>query len=137
MYGLFSVGMVLLLGLLGGKVAHRFRVPRITGYMLTGLLMGPSVLKVISSDTLSEIHVLNEIALGLILFAIGGEFQLSRIRALGKRIIWIGMAESAGAFVLVFAADISHYRRPRPGYPAGRHEHGHGARRYTSGDPGV
>ncbi len=104
MYGLFSVGMVLLLGLLGGKVAHRFRVPRITGYMLTGLLMGPSVLKVISSDTLSEIHVLNEIALGLILFAIGGEFQLSRIRALGKRIIWIGMAESAGAFVLVFAA---------------------------------
>lgn len=104
LYGLFSVGMVLLLGLLGGKVAHRFRVPRITGYMLTGLLLGPSVLSVISSATLSEIHVLNEIALGLILFAIGGEFQLSRIRALGKRIIWIGLAESAGAFVLVFAA---------------------------------
>ena len=82
LYELFSVGMVLLLGLLGGKVAHRFRVPRITGYMLTGLLLGPSMLSFISSETLNNIHVLNEIALGLILSAIGGEFQLARIRSI-------------------------------------------------------
>lgn len=104
LYELFSVGMVILLGLLGGKLAHRFKIPRVTGYMLTGLIFGPSVLGFISSTTLGNIHVLNEIALGLILFAIGGEIELSHLRAMGKKVVIIGLAESFGAFILVFLA---------------------------------
>jgi len=104
LYGLFSVGMVILLGLLGGKLAHRFKIPRVTGYMLTGLLFGPSVLGFISGTTLSDIHVLNEIALGLILFAIGGEIEIAHLRSMGKKVIFIGLAESFGAFLLVFLA---------------------------------
>jgi Kef-type K+ transport system membrane component KefB len=104
LHELLSVGMVILLGILGGKLAHRLKVPRVTGYMLTGLLFGPSVLGLISDSTLHDIHLLNEIALGLILFAIGGEIEISHLRSMGRRIILIGLAESAGAFVLVFAA---------------------------------
>ena len=104
LHELLSVGMVILLGILGGKLAHRFHVPRVTGYMLTGLLFGPSMLGFISSGTLRDIHMLNEIALGLILFAIGGEIEIRHLRAMGRRVILIGLAESAGAFILVFAA---------------------------------
>lgn len=104
LYELFSVGMVILLGLMGGKLAHRFKIPRVTGYMITGLIFGPSVLGFISSGTLSDIHVLNEIALGLILFAIGGEIEIAHLRAMGKKVILIGLAESFGAFLLVFLA---------------------------------
>jgi Kef-type K+ transport system membrane component KefB len=101
-YELFSVGMVILLGLLGGKFSHRFKVPSVTGYMLTGLLFGPSVLGLISSSTLNDIRMINDIALGLILFAIGGEVELHHLRAMGKKIIYIALAESFGAFLLVF-----------------------------------
>jgi Kef-type K+ transport system membrane component KefB len=102
LYELFSVGMVILLGLLGGKLAHKLHVPKVTGYMLTGLIFGPSVIGFISAETLSDIHILNEIALGLILFAIGGEIQLTHLRAMGKKVIFIGLAESFGALILVF-----------------------------------
>lgn len=49
-YELLSVGMVILLGLLGGKLSHRIKIPRVTGYMLVGLVFGPSVLTVMESD---------------------------------------------------------------------------------------
>ena len=101
-YELLSVGMVILLGLLGGKIAHRIHVPRVTGYMLTGLIFGPSVINLISAETLQDIHMLNEIALGLILFAIGGEIQITHLKALGKRVILVALAESLGAYILVF-----------------------------------
>ncbi len=102
-YELLSVGMIILLGLLGGKVSHRLGVPSVTGYMLTGLAFGPSVLGLISSKTLAEIHVINEIALGLILFTIGGEIELQHLRAMGRKVFAIALAESFGAFLLVFA----------------------------------
>ena len=71
-YELLAVGMVILLGLLGGKLSHRYKIPKVTGYMVTGLIFGPSVLGLISTATLNDIHMINDIALGLILFAIGG-----------------------------------------------------------------
>lgn len=111
-YELFSVGMVILLGLLGGKLAHRVKIPKVTGYMLTGLIFGPSVLRVISSTTLSDIHILNEIALGLILFAIGGEIELHHLKSMGKKVLLIALAESGGAFVLVCL--ITYAIRPDP-----------------------
>ncbi len=99
---LLGVGMVILLGLLGGKLSHRFKIPRVTGYMLTGLLFGPSVLGLISSTTLADIYMINHIALGLILFAIGGEIELSHLRSMGRKVIFMALAESLGAFILVF-----------------------------------
>ncbi len=101
-YELLGVGMVILLGLLGGKVAHHLKIPSVTGYMLTGLVFGPSVLGLISSETLSDIHMINEVALGLILFAIGGEMEFRHLKAMGKKIILVAFAESFGAFTLVF-----------------------------------
>ncbi|MBN2226136.1 MAG: cation:proton antiporter [candidate division Zixibacteria bacterium] len=101
-YELLSVGMVILLGLLGGKVFHRLKIPRVTGYMLTGLLFGPSVLNLISATTLADTRLVNDIALGLILFAIGGEIEFNHLRSMGRRVIYIALAESLGAFILVF-----------------------------------
>ncbi len=101
-YELLSVGMVILLGLLGGKLSHKARVPRVTGYMLVGLLFGPSVLNLITAETLTDIQIINDIALGLILFAIGGEVELEHLRSLGRSVIYIALAESFGAFTLVF-----------------------------------
>jgi Kef-type K+ transport system membrane component KefB len=106
-YELLSVGMVILLGLLGGKLFHRIKIPRVTGYMLMGLVIGPSLLGLVSSATLENIHMVNDIALGLILFAIGGEIELSHLRAMGKKVIFIAFAESQGAFVLVSVASLA------------------------------
>ena len=103
-YELLSVGMIILLGLLGGKLAHRLNIPRVTGYMLTGLVVGPSVLGLISEGTLDDVYMINDIALGLILFAIGGEIQLQHLKSMGIKVVFIAVAESLGAFFLVALA---------------------------------
>jgi Kef-type K+ transport system membrane component KefB len=102
MYELLSVGIVLLLGILGGKLSHKIKIPRVTGYMLTGLIIGPSLLGFISTETLKSVHMVNDIALGLILFAIGGEIELNHLKSMGIKVLYIALAESFGAFALVF-----------------------------------
>lgn len=106
MYELLSVGIVLLLGILGGKLSHRIKIPRVTGYMLTGLIIGPSVFGLISTQTLESIHMVNDIALGLILFAIGGEIELNHLKGMGAKVLYIAFAESFVAFSLVFLATL-------------------------------
>lgn len=81
MHELLSVGVVILLGILGGKLSHRIKIPRVTGYMLVGLIFGPSVMGLITSATLQNIQLINEIALGLILFAIGGRLAAKKFGA--------------------------------------------------------
>jgi Kef-type K+ transport system membrane component KefB len=69
--------------------------------MLIGLIFGPSVIGLISTETLQNIHIINDIALGLILFAIGGEIEWQHLKSLGPRVVYIALAESLAAFGLV------------------------------------
>ncbi len=97
---LAPVGAVMLLGLLGGNIAKLIKLPKVTGYLLTGLLIGPSVLQLISTEVVESLSLLNDIALGLIMFSIGGVFEIHHIRAIGKKILWLTIGQSIGAVLL-------------------------------------
>lgn len=99
---LFGLGLAILMGLLGGKFAHRFKIPRVTGYLIIGLLIGPYLTGLITTNVASNLGVINDIALGLILFAIGNEFEWSHIRRVGVlALLRLALFESVGVFVLV------------------------------------
>lgn len=74
-------GLLLILGALGGYLAHRFPwLPSISGFMLIGLLFGPSGLVVLDEATLAKARILVDIALGLILYRLGLSLNLSLLR---------------------------------------------------------
>jgi Kef-type K+ transport system membrane component KefB len=98
---LSAVGLILLLALLAGHLVKIIRIPEVTGYILAGVAVGPSGFQWITHENLAVLDVFSEVALGLILFSIGGFFELSRLRAFGAKIAGITMIESALAFVLV------------------------------------
>jgi len=99
---LFDLGAAILLGLLGGKLAHRVKIPRVTGYLLIGLLLGPSSTGMITGSMVENLGVINDVALGLILFAIGNEFEWSHLRRVGIRALMrLAIYETIGAFVVV------------------------------------
>ena len=86
-----TLGFVLIVSYLIGKIFPRFKLPMITGYMLTGVLFGPSLFElfapewgVLTRHALQELSLLNHIALGLIAFTAGGELKISAIRARWK-----------------------------------------------------
>lgn len=98
---LAAVGVILLLALLAGHLVKIIRIPEVTGYILAGVAVGPSGFRWITHENLAVLDVFSEVALGLILFSIGGFFEFSRLRTFGGKVAGITIIESALAFVLV------------------------------------
>lgn len=101
---LLAFGVVLLVGAVGGYVAHRVSwLPSITGFMLVGFLCGPSVLDLLSEQTIASSRVLIDIALALILFRLGLSLDIKQLRQ-SPTLIVTSLVESALTFGLVFGA---------------------------------
>jgi Kef-type K+ transport system membrane component KefB len=69
---LTAFGIILALGILGGQIATRsMHLPAITGYILTGLVIGPNGLNLLSQNLLDASALFVQLALGLALFEMG------------------------------------------------------------------
>ncbi|NQW03452.1 MAG: cation:proton antiporter [Acidobacteria bacterium] len=98
---LTSLGLILLLALLAGHLVRALRIPEVTGYLLAGVVLGPSVLGWLSQDNLSALGVVSEVALGLILFSVGSVFESSLFRRIGRQVVQLTLVESALAAAVV------------------------------------
>jgi NhaP-type Na+/H+ or K+/H+ antiporter len=95
------LGLVLLAGLIGGRMASLTRVmPVITGYILVGFACGPGGFNLISEELLRDMRVFVDISLGLILFDLGRRIDLHWLIS-EKWLLLTGLLESALTFVLL------------------------------------
>ncbi len=102
---LLAVGLLLIGSFLGGWAANALKLPRVSGYLVAGMLMSPSFLNVLpSSLTSRDLASLTEVALAIIAYSIGGSLVYKRLRQLGKSIAWITVAQAAGAFLFTTAS---------------------------------
>ncbi len=101
---LSSLGLILLLALLSGHLVRVLRIPEVTGYILAGMALGPSVLGWVSHENIQALEAFSEVALGLILFSIGSVFELSLVRRIGRKIVRLTMVESSLAAGLVLVS---------------------------------
>lgn len=90
-------------GMAFGRLVKLIKLPNVTGYLLAGLIFGPSVLGIIPKDTIDSISVISEVALGFIAFSIGNEFKMSYFKKVGISPIVIAALEALGAVVAVCA----------------------------------
>lgn len=100
---LVKIGIVLMVGIMGGRVARFFKLPNVTGYLVAGLLIGPSFFKLIGEADIESMGFVNELALATIAFSIGSEFLLEDMLKVGKSIVVITLAEATGALLVVFS----------------------------------
>lgn len=97
----FYLAVILLSGLLCGRLVKFIKLPNVTGYLIAGLLIGPHILRIIPETTVSQLGLISEMALGFIAFSIGGEFKLSYFKRVGVTPIVIAITEALGAVLLV------------------------------------
>lgn len=100
---LFKLGIIILVGIIGGRVANFFKLPNVSGYIVAGLLIGPSFINLVNTNDIESFNIINEMALAAIAFSIGNEFLLKDMKKVGKDVLIITVAEVVGAFTVVFS----------------------------------
>lgn len=96
------IAILLAVGLLAAKVCQRCHLPSVSGYILAGLLLGPSGFGWITQESLGgSLDHFTHIALMLIAFGVGEHIELKKLRVHARSVLWIGVCEALGAFVLV------------------------------------
>jgi len=99
-----AIGALLLLGFIGGKVAQKYKLPAISGYVLVGIILGPSLFNLISIQLEQSLGVIKVLGISIIALIIGGELEIKKLRTLGKSIYVISAMLIAGAFIVIFIA---------------------------------
>lgn len=97
------LGIIIIVGYIGGKLSNRFKFPAVIGYLLAGLLLGPSVLNILKIEHIHQMGLISDIALGVVAFTIGSELRIGVLRKLGKGIVTVVFTESFFAFFAVLA----------------------------------
>jgi CPA2 family monovalent cation:H+ antiporter-2 len=88
---LYQILVLLGAATLLGLAVQRFGQNAIIGYLLAGVLVGPSALGIVESS--SAVAMLAELGVALLLFTIGLEFSLKSLRALGGTVALLGVMQ--------------------------------------------
>lgn len=101
MQAILIVGIVVFTGFIFGEIATKIRLPKVTGYILAGVLLDPQLTHFIPKNFIDQTTPVTNICLSLIAFSIGGSLYYRHIKRLGKGIIWITLFEAECAFFVV------------------------------------
>jgi Kef-type K+ transport system membrane component KefB len=99
----FMLGFVLLSSYLAGTLCDRVRLPRITGYILSGIVFGPYLIDFISVGVLKDLDVFINMAFAFIGLAAGAELRLDILRERAKSVILLILFTSLMVIVGVTA----------------------------------
>jgi len=99
-----DIALILSVSVVLAFIASYFRQSLITGYILAGIILGPHVLGLL--EDVEEIQRIAEIGLVLLMFALGLEFSLSKLKSMFKVVFGAGTAQ-VGSTILV-GAFLSH-----------------------------
>ena len=95
------LGFALIAAYLLGSAAERVRLPRLSGYLLFGLLCGPFLLNLITSSMARDLQVVNGFALALIALVAGLELNAGRLRGYLRDVLLVGGTVMAGTMVIL------------------------------------
>jgi len=98
---LLLIGLAVFFGTMGARIFQWLRIPQVVGYIVIGLLVGRSGLKLLNQQTISGLQPFNFFALGVIGFMIGGELHRDVFKKYGKQFLIVLLSEGLGSFFVV------------------------------------
>jgi len=98
-----AFGVALVAAALAGTFVERLRLPRVTGYLLFGLLCGPYLANIITRPMARELQIVNGLAVTLIAFVAGLEMNARHLAPRFATMVRLGGATIAVMYVTLFA----------------------------------
>lgn len=100
---IISLSTMLFLGFLATGITKMVRLPNVTAYILTGIIIGPFCLNIIPKSIVEGMEFLPDIALAFIAFSTGEFFKFEKLKENGLSVVIITITEAILASLLVFA----------------------------------
>ena len=114
-----AFGYLLISGYFGGRAVAQIGLPKLTGYLLVGVVVGPPGLELISRPMIDSLSLVNGMAIAMIALTAGTELELTKIKPLWRTvasistfavcgtIAWLALTIWLSRPLLPFLADLS------------------------------
>ncbi len=99
---LLVLAIILVAGTLFGVLAKLFHLPSVTGQILAGILIGSSVLGILTSESIHSLQPLVDFALGLMAVSVGSHLNFRRLKVASKRLALLLLFEATLTPLLVY-----------------------------------
>ena len=99
---IISIALMLFGGFLMTRVTKKLKLPNVTAYIITGILLGPYCFRLIPKTVVDGMEFISDIALAFIAFNTGEFFRLNELKKNGVKVLIITVMEAMLASVLVF-----------------------------------
>lgn len=96
-----AFGYLLLTAYLAGKLADRVKLPKLTGYIIAGVVSGPYVLGLVASPMASSLKVVSNAAVAIIALEAGAELHLKSIRPTLRTLSAITVLAVIGSMIAI------------------------------------
>ena len=99
---IISISIMIFFGFAMTRITKRLRLPSVTAYIITGILIGPFCFKLIPSTVIEGMDFLSDIALAFIAFGTGEFFKLKSLKKNGPNVIVITIFEALISATVIF-----------------------------------
>jgi len=103
---LFLFGILLLTADTFGAIAHDLRLPRLVGYLVAGLALGPSVSEIVPAGVLEDLGMMKRLAVGLIGLLAGAELRIADLRQRHRLILLVLIFQTAAVLLVLLGASL-------------------------------
>ena len=91
-------------------ISYKLKQPLVIGYIIAGIIIGPHTPPFSLIRNLDILNLFAEIGVILLLFVVGMEFPIEKLRSIGRKALVIAMTEAFGTFAIGFVvAQSLHY----------------------------
>lgn len=96
----FAVIMIVAAVMLG--ITFKLRQPMVLGYIIAGMVIGPYTPPFSLINDLNTVNAFAELGIIMLLFIVGTEFPIAKLRSVGRISIIVALSETAGTLVISF-----------------------------------
>lgn len=99
---ILGIGIIMVIGFLGGRIASLLKLPSLTGYIIFGLVFGPYIGKILPGKLIHQLkNPVSLLAVSIIAFMLGGDLSFKTIKQMGPQMVKIAFIDSICTYFVV------------------------------------
>ncbi len=83
-------------------ITYKLKQPMVIGYILAGMIIGPYTLPFSLVSSIETINLMAELGIIMLLFGVGMEFPIAKLRSIGRVSLVVALSEALGTLMIVF-----------------------------------